>query len=234
MIATGSTDCSAKIWDATNGHLLYAFDEHPADVTQMAFSPNNRFFASCADCFCFIWDVETGAKAVDLVGHSAVIWCMRFSNKGDRIITGSEDNTARVWDACSGDELVTIREHTGPVWSVSFSPDDNEVVTAAYDCVVATCDSFSGERHHIFYDGQNDSPVNAVAYSKSGGLLASGSADGIVRLWDVLAGNLMAEFRGHEEKVKAVVFTEGDSDIISSSEDGTVRIWNVHDVLRLY
>ena len=73
-----------------------------------------------------------------------------------------------------------------------------------------------------------------VAYSPCGDFLASGSADGHVRLWDARSGEFMAEFRGHEEKVKSVVFTPDSSDIISSSEDGTVLGWNVHDVLRLY
>ena len=233
-VATGSVDCSAKIWDANTGSLLHTLEEHPADVTQMEFSPDSLTLASCADCSCFIWDAETGTKKAEMVGHEGIIWCMRFSNEGDRIATCSEDHTARVWDASTGEELVTIRQHTGPVWSVTFSPDDEEVATASYDCAIATCDSLSGESHRRLCDEENGSPVNAIAYSRSGRLLAFGSADGTVRLLNLKSGKLVAEFRGHEEKVKEVLFTEYDSDIISSSEDGTVRVWNVHDVLRLY
>lgn len=233
-IATGSTDCTVKLWNALTGDILYSLDDHSAHVMHAAFSPDGRLVASCADALGIIWSSETGEMVCKLEGHAGAIWCMRFSNLGDRIITGSEDHTGRVWDVQSGDELVTLREHTSPVWSVSFSPDDQEVASGSYDCAVVTCDSFSGERHQVFLDQRNPSPIDAIAYSNKGDFIATGSADGNVRFWDAKAGDFMAEYRGHTDKVKGVMFTPDDGDIISSSEDGTVRGWSVSDVIRLY
>ena len=52
-----------------------------------------------------------------------------FSLDGKRVVTASEDNTARVWDAESGRTLATLTGHQGFVNSAVFSPDGKRVVT---------------------------------------------------------------------------------------------------------
>jgi tetratricopeptide (TPR) repeat protein len=46
-----------------------------------------------------------------------------FSPDGQRLASGSVDNTVKLWDARTGQELLTLRGHTGSVTSVAFSPD---------------------------------------------------------------------------------------------------------------
>ena len=67
-----------------------------------------------------------------LKGHSALVRSTSFSPDGSRVVTGSDDMTAKVWDARTGAELLTLKGHTGPVYSVTFSPDGSRVVTGSY------------------------------------------------------------------------------------------------------
>ncbi|MHC5722455.1 MAG: WD40 repeat domain-containing protein, partial [Nostoc sp.] len=55
-----------------------------------------------------------------------------FSPDGKRIVTASQDGTARVWDI-SGKQLAELQGHTGSVISASFSPDGKRIVTASID-----------------------------------------------------------------------------------------------------
>lgn len=68
-----------------------------------------------------------GLRAI-LTGRRAA-----FSPDGKRVVTASEDNTARVWDAATGRLLASLRGHTEGVNSAAFSPDGQRVVTASWD-----------------------------------------------------------------------------------------------------
>jgi WD40 repeat protein len=56
-----------------------------------------------------------------------------FSPDGTRVVTASEDNTARVWNAASGQLLAKLEGHAAAVYSALFSPDGARVVTASDD-----------------------------------------------------------------------------------------------------
>ena len=69
--------------------------------------------------------------------------------------------------------------------------------------------------------------VLSVAFSPDGTLLASGSDDGLVGLWDTHTETLQATL-GHESPVLSVAFSP-DSDLLATgSTDGVARLWDPH------
>ena len=68
-----------------------------------------------------------------LQGHTDLVESAVFSPDGQRILTASDDKTARVWNAASGQLLATLQGHTESVKSAVFSPDGQRIVTASYD-----------------------------------------------------------------------------------------------------
>ena len=68
--------------------------------------------------------------------------------------------------------------------------------------------------------------VMAMAFSPDGRLIASGSADRTVRLWEVATGREMAVLRGHEQTVPQVVFSPDGRRLASTDESHTVRLWD--------
>ncbi|KAG8937395.1 hypothetical protein FRC03_008191, partial [Tulasnella sp. 419] len=68
--------------------------------------------------------------------------------------------------------------------------------------------------------------VNAVAYSPDGGLLATGSRDKKVIIWDSRTGAQIHSLEGHSGQVLAVDFSPNDKLIASGSWDNSVRIWS--------
>ncbi|MBT5711636.1 hypothetical protein HOI71_11375, partial [Candidatus Poribacteria bacterium] len=68
--------------------------------------------------------------------------------------------------------------------------------------------------------------VYAVAFSPDSAILASGSGDRTVRLWDVAGRREIAALRGHEGWVYSVVFSPDGETVASGSVDGTVLLWD--------
>jgi WD40 repeat protein len=69
--------------------------------------------------------------------------------------------------------------------------------------------------------------VNAVALSPDGQIIASGSWDRTVRLWDRYGNSIGQPFRGHEGDVTSVAFSPDGEAIASGGGDGTVRLWDL-------
>ena len=74
--------------------------------------------------------------------------------------------------------------------------------------------------------GHTDS-VYAVAYSRDGKTLASGSKDKSIKLWDAATGAERLALKGHGERLRALAFSPDDKTLASGSDDTTIRLWNV-------
>jgi len=71
-------------------------------------------------------------------------------------------------------------------------------------------------------------PVRSVAYSVDGRLLASGSDDGSVRIWDIQAGEeALSPLRSGDGEVLTVDFARNNCWVATGTASGTVCVWNV-------
>jgi WD40 repeat protein len=67
-----------------------------------------------------------------------------FSPDGQRIVSGSNDETLKLWDAQTGQQTLTLTGHTGPVTSVAFSPDGTRIVSGSWDRTVKVWNAQAG------------------------------------------------------------------------------------------
>ena len=72
---------------------------------------------------------------------------------------------------------------------------------------------------------QHDSAVFAVAFSSDGRCLATGSADGNLRLHDVDGSGVRVVLRGHQQGITHLAFSRDGKRIATGSRDGSIRLW---------
>jgi glucose repression regulatory protein TUP1 len=77
----------------------------------------------------------------------------------------------------------------------------------------------------------NDAVVTSVAISPNGQLVAAGSLDTVVRIWDVATGSLVERLRGHRDSVYSVAFTPDGKGLVSGSLDKTLKYWDVSGLI---
>lgn len=85
-----------------------------------------------------------------LNGHDEhVITCLQFC--GNRIVSGSDDNTLKVWSAVTGKCLRTLIGHTGGVWSSQMSEEGNIIISGSTDRTLKVWDAETGGCKHTLY-----------------------------------------------------------------------------------
>jgi WD40 repeat protein len=67
----------------------------------------------------------------------------------------------------------------------------------------------------------------SVCFSPDGSVLASGSNDQTVRLWNSHTGECLRQFQGHTGLISSICFSPDGSVLASSSNDETIRLWDV-------
>ncbi|PHH53411.1 Vegetative incompatibility protein HET-E-1 [Ceratocystis fimbriata CBS 114723] len=159
-----------------------------------------------------------------LEGHHSGVSSVVFSNTGQRLASGSWDNTVKIWDATSGACLQTLEGHVNKVTSVTFSNDGQRLASGSSDKTVKIWNATSGAclqtlEGHAY-------GVTSVTFSNDGQRLASGSWDNTVKIWNATSGACLQTLEGHVNEVTSVTFSNDGQRLASGSWDVTVKIWD--------
>lgn len=159
-----------------------------------------------------IWDAATGAHMDTLVGHMAGVSCVAWSPDSETIATGSDDKAIRLWNRTTGDPA----HSTG---ADDTSHLQGRIGTSARGIGGRTDGGVRGSGgkkpllgHHNY--------VYCLKFSPKGNILASGSYDEAVFLWDVRAGRLMRALPAHSDPVSGIDFCLDGTLVASCSTDG--------------
>ena len=212
LLASGSEDGTARVWDATTGDLVRVLEGHGkrtgfqqrggfgALVSAVAFSPDGASLATgCRDNLVRVFDLATGKIQLQLKGHGAYVSSVEFNVDGGRLVSGSYDETAVVWNAVTGKKRMALLDRK------SGHRKTNDIVHYV---------------HHASYDRRGDRVVCA-------------SRDGLARIWDGhwdggggSTGRLLLTLRGHEAAVLCAKFFVDGRRVVTASQDKSARTWD--------
>ncbi|XP_039983826.1 WD repeat-containing protein 18 isoform X1 [Xiphias gladius] len=205
FLAAGVAD-AVYLWEVCTGKLLSVLSRHYQDVTCLKFTDDSSHFVSGGkDNLALVWSLCSVIQldlshAPDprhvLSRHSLPITDLHCGLMGAqaRVATASLDQTVKVWELSSGELLLSVLFDV-EIMSVTFDPCEYFLFCGGGDgniFQVSLC-SQSLSRDKSFQSDNNGNQifkghrnlVTCLSVSMDGTLLASGSHDETVRLWDV-------------------------------------------------
>ncbi len=158
------------------------------------------------------------------LGHTGSVHSASFSPGGERVVTSSEDATARIWSVEGVEASQALEGHSGDVLTAVFSPDGKRVVTASQDATARIWDVESGKE--IVVLSGHVHALKSALFSPDGERVLTVSRN-TARIWDGRSGRAVHLLDRHTGEVLCAVFSPGGERVVTGATDSTAIIWDV-------
>jgi WD40 repeat protein len=226
---------------------------HGDAATAVAFAEKGELYTGSADKTVRQWKVAANAPTRTFQ-HPNLVDAVAWSPDGKLLATACHDGNVRIFDVEKNAATKTIAAHTTPqpaaVYSVTWTADGKQLLSTSYDKSMKLWDATSGSLVREFKPfaekgnekGHTDQ-VFCAAITKDGRLIASGSSDRKIKLWDAASGAVVREFpnpnlkgepgQSHPGGVYQLRFTPDEKYLVSAGpapkNRGYVAVWTVAD-----
>jgi WD40 repeat protein len=186
-LLTGCSDGTARVWDVRTGSARSPVFRHIGPIFAVDFHPTRDMVFTAGGSAVCCWDVRSGTRYGATITHPGPILAARLRPDGQTVLTGGENNTAQLWSVETGEALGLPMIHQGSAIAVAFGPRGRTILTGGHDRTARLWDEESGIPLGPSF--LHPDRVSAVAFGPPGhdNIVATGCADGRVRIWDVPA-----------------------------------------------
>ncbi|MBC7909568.1 MAG: caspase family protein [Pyrinomonadaceae bacterium] len=240
-VAFRPTQTGAPMLAASFGNLVVLYDaqtgaelgvaEHvaTASVKAVAFSPDGKMLATCGTDFWYIWNVETKGS---LFRGRALGYGAAFSPDSKTFVVAGND--IELWDLETGKRKTTLEIKNNLIESIVYSPDGKFLIGGGYQSIEQTnsleasfkiLDAHTGTERDI--KAIYTTALEAIALSPDGKILASGSADKKIRLWNLASGQIDMPLGDMTSTVVDLAFSADSKLLASTGLMDRVRFWDM-------
>jgi WD40 repeat protein len=237
----------AKVWDLTTGQTIMSLDGHAGSVLAIAYSPDGQKIVTGGYNSLKVWDVSSGQAIQSLNLDAVRIRSVAFSPDGTWVAFANELGSVHLWDPLNrksgslahafGGNNVGLRSDgrmlAWPVQGKGVVLYSEPAGREFSDTVREGVKDEEQDRNTSYKIGGGETKTLAhtnarsVAFSPDGFWIASGSENGLVKVWDVASAREMFTFMGHTNTAYSLAFSPDRQRLASASWDGTVKVWDL-------
>lgn len=185
-----------------------------------------------------------------LTQHVGRVLCTLYHPAGTYFVTGSEDKTIKVWNPRTYTVLVNLDANDDAVYSLAYSAEEGVIVSGSADNTVRTwrvtptgggtqgamgqnslemtgalVREYNGHQGAVYSVDSGFVPLRSANNRMT--MIASGSADTSVIIWNLRSGNRYETFEASTDAVYAVRFSPDGECVAAGGRDGKVRLYNL-------
>ncbi|GES75280.1 proteasomal ATPase-associated factor 1-like [Rhizophagus clarus] len=245
LFVTGDNEGLLKVGDTSDGNYLNIerIERTCADITTCRFFPSGQVVLSGASDFQLrIWSALDGSNPVTLKGHNKGVTDSAIIDRGRNVLSSARDGTVRLWECGSASIIRTIGNYTCAVNKISLglfpsesiierkpdneidsrevATDDKLVICVLEDGNIKGIDLMSKEEAFTTKSYRNV-PLHSCAYSPKHNLVAVGSAEGVIEVFDIRNIKDLFAIQRNDSTIYDLVFIEETGDLLIGQGDGS-------------
>lgn len=223
VLATGSADGSVRIWNAQSKQLIAQASGHSERVRSIAVSSDGkRVISGSQDSTVRIWDTNSGTHLNIFRGHKEEVVSVTI-NPDNEIISVS-GNKVWKWDAATGNRISELVNVPVGASGALYSRDGNTLCMWGNSGDVWICDGASNE---VLFKLDHGNAINVGSFNFDSSMIATGSSNGIVNIWNTSTGELQYTFQGSTNNIRSVAFSKNGKLFASGQGDRAIYLWSL-------
>ncbi|XP_063413018.1 periodic tryptophan protein 2 homolog [Mytilus trossulus] len=221
------------VWEWQSETYVLKQQGHFNNMTCLAYSPDGQHLVTGGDdAKVKVWNTSSGFCFVTFNEHLGGVTGVIFTQNGQVVLTSSLDGTVRAFDL---NRYRNFRTFTSPrpVQFSCITVDNSGDIVCAGGLDVFEIFVWSMQTGRLLEVlAGHEGPVSSLSFSPKQSLLASGSWDKSVKLWDVFENKGAKENIIVNSDVLAVVFRPDGEEIAVSTLDAQITFWNTQNVVQ--
>ena len=218
------------VWEWQSESYILKQQGHFDSMNALVYSPDGqRIITTADDGKIKVWDVKSGFCIVTFTEHTSGVTACEFAKKGNVLFTASLDGSVRAWDLIRYRNFRTFTA-TERVSFTCLAVDPSGEVVCAGSLDTFDIHTWSVQTGQLLDQlSGHEGPVSSMAFAPDGGVLASGSWDHTVRIWNIFSRAQTSEPLQLQADVLDVAFRPDSQQLAVSTLDGQLTFWSVSE-----